>query len=212
MKNKNALDSELEIMARSMDTKPSRSREKKRSMPRGLLGKTYWDMQFSRAVAIIEDWGYDVEQKTGVVERVELGGVKTIYINSACHPETRFYTLLHEIGHVLIRKDWGRFSKHYPNYLESPDGHVDGRRERRKSYRIGLIAEEIEAWKRGRNFAERHGLYVDHLKYDSDANAALMSYIDWIAEISQAQVQASRKAAKTRATAKTRQGRKGTGR
>lgn len=200
---KNTLDSELKTMAR-MGTKLSRSREKKRSMPRGLMGKAYWDLQFARAAAIIEDWGYDVEQKTGVVERVELGGVKTIYINSACHPETRFYTLLHEIGHVLIRKDWGRFSKHYPNYLESPDGHVDGRRERRKSYRIGLIAEEIEAWKRGRNFAERHGLYVDHLKYDSDANAALMSYIDWIAEISQVQVQASRKAAKTRATAKSR--------
>lgn len=193
---------DLETAARFRSVKMSTVRVKKRSMPRGLMGKAYWDLQFARAVDIIDDWGYEVEQKTGVVERVELGGVKTIYINSACHPETRFYTLLHEIGHVLIRRDWKRFSKHYPNYLEGPDGHVDGRRERRKSYRIGLIAEEIEAWKRGRNFAERHSFYVDPLKYDSDANAALMSYIEWIAAISQTQAKAGRKAAKVRKTRK----------
>lgn len=189
---------DLETMAKFMGIKMNGQREKKRSMPRGLIRKPYWDMQFQRVVGIIEDWGYEVEQKTGVQERVELGESKTIYINSACHPETKFYTLLHEVGHILIRRDWKRFSKHYPNYLDCPDTAADGRREKRKSYRIGLIAEEIEAWKRGRNFAERHDLYIDIYKYDHDANSALMTYIEWVADVSQRQAAAGRKAAKSR--------------
>jgi hypothetical protein len=172
--------------------------EKKRSMPRGYLGKAFWDRQFKEAQEIIEDWGYDIDLRPGARDQVALGEVKTISINSSCHPETKFYTLLHEIGHILIRRDWKRFSKDYPNYLDGPDAAVDGRRERRKSYRIGLIAEEIEAWKRGRKFADRNQLYVDPLKYDTDANSALMSYIEWIADISSTQSKAARKAAKTR--------------
>lgn len=172
--------------------------EKKRSMPRGYLGKAFWDRQFKEAREIIEDWGFEVDLRPGARDQVALGEVKTISINSSCHPETKFYTLLHEIGHILIRRNWKRFAKDYPNYLEGPDTPVDGRRERRKSYRIGLIAEEIEAWKRGRAFADRNQLYVDPLKYDTDANAALMTYIDWIADISHTQAKAGRKAAKTK--------------
>jgi len=179
-------------------------RERKRLHPRGALCKDFWTRQFREVEELLQDWGYDVEQKTRVTERVELGEVKTIYINSATHPETKFYTLLHEVGHVLIRKDWKRFAKHYPNYTVDPNEPHDSRRERRKSYRIGMLAEEIEAWKRGRNFADRHQLYVDPLKYDADANAALMTYVSWIAEISQAQARAGKAAAASRKKAKRR--------
>ena len=179
-------------------------------MPRGYIRKPYWDMQFRRVQDIVEDWGYDIELSTGADDRVELGESKTIHINSACHPETKFYTLLHEVGHILVRKDWKRFSKNYPNYLDGPDAGVDGRRERRKSYRIGVIAEEIEAWKRGRAFAERNDLYIDVYKYDHDANTALMGYVDWISAISRTQAQAARKSAKTKRAKKSPRSKKGT--
>jgi len=204
-KNKNEfVDNELKDIATFMGMRLSTLPEKKRSMPRGYLGKAFWDRQFREVQEIIEDWGYEIDLHPGARDQVALGEVKTISINSSCHPETKFYTLLHEIGHILVRRDWKRFSKIYPNYLDGPDAAVDGRRERRKSYRIGLIAEEIEAWKRGRNFADRNSLYVDPLKYDHDANTALMTYIEWIADISSTQAKAGRKAAKTRATTKNR--------
>ena len=173
-------------------------REKKRVLPRGALRRPFWDKQFRDVQDIIEDWGFEVELGTRVTERVELGEVKTIYINSATHPETRFYTLLHEVGHILIRKNWKRFIRHYPNYMQDPNEPHDSRREKRKSYRIGMLAEEIEAWKRGRNFADRHKLYVDPLKFDADANTALMSYVSWISDISQAQAAAGKRSAKAR--------------
>jgi hypothetical protein len=191
------IDKELSTVARFMGIRLT-PREKKRSMPRGYLGKPFWDRQFREAQAIIEDWGYDIELSTGAHDRVELGESKTIHINSACHPETKFYTLLHEVGHILIRRNWKRFAKNYPNYLDDPHAGVDGRRERRKSYRIGVIAEEIEAWKRGRAFSERNDLYIDIYKYDHEANKALMTYVDWIAGISRTQARAGRKAAKTK--------------
>lgn len=189
---------DLETMAIFMGVKIPTEKEKKRSMPRGTLTSGYWNMQFQRVVELVDDWGYEVELHPGARDRVELGESKTIYINSSYHPETKFYTLLHEVGHILIRRNWRKFAMNYPNYLDGPETAVDGRRERRKSYRIGLIAEEIEAWKRGRAYAERHGLYVDMFKYDSDANTALMTYIDWIASISRTQAKAGRKAAKVR--------------
>jgi len=186
-------------MARALRIIPHEP-ERRRSIPRSSFRKEYWNDQFNTVKEIVEEWGYDVIAYTKAQEHVDIGGDKTIHINSSCHPETRFYTLLHEVGHILVRRDWKRFSRDYPNYLDSPYIAVDGRREKRKSYRIGLIAEEIEAWKRGRNFAQRRKLYVDPLKYDFDANAALMSYINWISDISRNQVLAGRKAAKTRAT------------
>lgn len=192
------IEEELTTVARFLGTRLGSSPEKKRSMPRGYLGKAFWDRQFREVVEIIDGWGYEVELSTGAHDRVELGESKTIHINSACHPETKFYTLLHEVGHIIVRKDWKRFSKNYPNYLDGPDIGVDGRREKRKSYRIGVIAEEIEAWKRGRSFAERHDLYIDVYKFDHDANNALMTYIEWVADISQVQAKAGRQAAKTR--------------
>lgn len=185
-------------IARYLKLAPAQA-DLKRSMPRGTLRKDFWDRQFAQVEALIEPWGYDVVLYSGAYERVDLGA-KTVHVNSACHPETKFYTLLHEVGHILIRKDWKRFSMAYPNYLDSPDGAVDGRRQRRKTYRIGLIAEEIEAWKRGRAWAERQGMYIDMFKYDSDANSALMSYIEWIAGVQKQQTRAGRKAAKVRKT------------
>ena len=202
------IEQELGTLARFMGVRFPAPREKKRSMPRGILGKSFWDRQFREVEDVIDGWGYEVVLSTGAHDRVELGESKTIHINSACHPETKFYTLLHEVGHIMVRKDWKRFSKNYPNYLDGPDAGVDGRREKRKSYRIGVIAEELEAWKRGRTFADRHALYVDPLKYDHDANTALMTYIDWIADISQTQAKAGRQAAKTRQSRK-KKGKKG---
>ena len=200
-------EEQLTTIARIVGAMPIQ-RERKRLHPRGALGKDFWNRQFHEVEELLEDWGYDVEQKTRVTERVELGEVKTIYINSATHPETKFYTLLHEVGHILIRKDWKRFIKHYPNYIGSPNEPHDSRREKRKSYRIGMLAEEIEAWKRGRNFADRHKLYVDPLKFDADVNASLMTYISWIAEISQAQARAGKASAAARKKAKKIRARK----
>jgi hypothetical protein len=191
---------DLNVFAGFMGLANTLSRAKKRSLPRGWIKPVTWNTQFKIVENHIEDWGYEVELRPGTHDRVELGESKTVYVNSSCHPETRFYTLLHEVGHIIIRKRWKKFSAAHPRYLDHPDHGMDSRRERSKAYLIGLLAEEIEAWAQGLKFARRLGLFVDMYKFDNDKNSALMTYVDWVAEITTTQKKAGRIAAKNRKT------------
>lgn len=160
--------------------------------------RTFWEAQIERLVEDIEDMGYDVTQETKAQDRVELAD-RTIFINRTKHAESRFYTLLHEIGHILIRKGWKRFRSYYPSYPEKPYDGIDRRSERSRSYHVALIAEEIEAWRRGLDFARRRKYFVDPLKYDRESSEAVHSYFSWVSGITSRSKQAGAKAAKTRA-------------
>jgi hypothetical protein len=119
--------------------------------------------------------GYAVDFKPDVEDRCDFQE-KKIYINSRKHAETRFYTLLHEIGHACIyRYSAKSFAQDYPMFYQ----HSDGRVERSRAYKVSIIAEELEAWRRGRNIARKKGLYVNDEKYDSVVTESIMTYIDW---------------------------------
>lgn len=119
--------------------------------------------------------GFNVEFSPGVEDRCDFQE-KKIYINSRKHAETRFYTLLHEIGHAAIyRYSSVSFARDYPMFYQFSDGRV----ERSYAYRVSTVAEELEAWRRGRNIARKKGLYVNDEKYDSIVTESVMSYINW---------------------------------
>ena len=50
-----------------------------------------------------------------------------------------------------------------------------------KAYRVSIVAEEIEAWKRGRRLAKKLGHRVDDKKFDKMISENVMTYIDWAA-------------------------------
>ncbi len=138
--------------------------------------KEFWNYQFS----VVSDWlvkkGYMVALDTDVEDQVHIDE-HIVQIDSRQHSESRFYTLLHEAGHVLIRQGWRQFHADHPMYASS----ADGRSVRSRAYRVSLIAEECEAWKRGRRLAKRFGLYVYDKKYDQISTDCLMSHIEWAA-------------------------------
>jgi len=202
---------DLNTMAQFLGLTPPAGVQARRSVPRGRLRPEFWRAQFDAVVAQLEEWDYEVELRPGAQDSVELGFSKTITINSSAHPETRFYTLLHEAGHVMIRRRWRRFSDAHPRYLDHPDRGVEPQRRRSKAYRIGLIHEEIEAWSQGLRLAQRMGLFVDPVKFDSDKNDALMTYVIWAGEIWRTQRQASLGSARAR-RAEVASGRTGKGR
>tara|TARA_B100000214_G_scaffold134825_1_gene95912 strand:- start:602 stop:1063 length:462 start_codon:yes stop_codon:yes gene_type:complete len=137
--------------------------------------------QISFLESLLEHKGYDVTYEKDAEDRVEFE-TRTIFINSRNHPENKFYTLLHEIGHILVGEDWPTFQADHPMYVHSPEGApLDGRHERSHAYRVSLISEEIEAWKRGRRFANSLSLYIDNDKYDKHMTLNVMSYIEWAA-------------------------------
>ena len=126
----------------------------------------------------LEHLGYEVVEASDEEDRVEFGE-SVVYINSRCHPETRFYTLLHELGHVdIYENDAVEFAADHPMYYQAQDG----RTARSKAGRVSILAEEIEAWKRGRWFARNEELDLDEEKYDRHMTEALMSYINWAAD------------------------------
>ena len=101
----------------------------------------------------------------------------TITINSRQGQEVRYYTLLHECGHVLIAKDWKAFDKEHPMYASS----TDLRTAKSKAYKVSIIAEELEAWKRGRRLAKKFGHKINDTKFDDLITENVMSYIKWAA-------------------------------
>lgn len=99
---------------------------------------------------------------------------KTIFINSRSGPEMRYYTILHECGHVLVEKGWKSFDREHPMYATSSDKRIC----KSKAYRVSIVAEEIEAWKRGRRLAKRLNHKIDDSKYDKCITDNVMTYIE----------------------------------
>ena len=104
--------------------------------------------------------------------------VKEIRICSRNGVEKRLFALLHECGHALIRENWKKFSKEFPAHAEC--GH-DGRKNCSDAYRISLLEEEFEAWKRGKRLAKRLGIEIDEERYEKHKAKCLMSYVSLVA-------------------------------
>jgi len=130
--------------------------------------------QFEDIVGWATKYNVDIELGPGFEDRYE-PSEKAIYINSRLGPESRYYTLLHECGHLLIDNHWRDFDRDNPMYASSCDKRV----AKSKAYRVSIVAEEIEAWKRGRRLANRLGHFIDDEKFDKAISENVMTYIDW---------------------------------
>lgn len=166
-----------------------------------------WQTQFERLTERLDKMGYEVELETRGQDRAELAE-GTIIINSTKHAESRFYTLLHELGHILIRTGWDDYAKTYPYFNVDPLADFDRRQERSRTYQVALIAEEIEAWRVGLEYARKCRYYVDRDKYNKESSTAIHSYIKWVYSVRERANLAGQKAAKSRQEGMTRRRRR----
>ena len=135
-----------------------------------------YDKQFKEVVAWAKRYKVNVVLESGA-EDCYSPTDKKIVINSRLRPEARYYTLLHECGHLLIDKRWRSFERDNPMFAVSSDLRV----AKSKAYRVSIVAEEIEAWKCGRRLSKRLGHTIDEKKYDKMISENVMSYIEWAA-------------------------------
>ena len=142
------------------------------------MNKEAWENQIYHLSTALRGMGFEIIEETDTEDRVCFED-KAVYVNSRNFPETRFYTILHELGHIMVSENSDVYRAELPMYVHSPDVPKDGRRERGKAYQVSLIAEEIEAWKLGRRFAIAQGLWIDNDKYNKHMTDAVMSYIEW---------------------------------
>ncbi len=136
------------------------------------LTSALWNKQFNDLVQWVKKKKYSVKCYTDADDRLDFETL-TIHIDSRQHAENRFYTLLHECGHLLISNSCEQFQKDHPVYASS----TDTRKSRGKAYQVSLVAEEIEAWKRGRRLANRLKLHVNNEKFDKVMSECIMTYI-----------------------------------
>jgi hypothetical protein len=141
------------------------------------LTKEDWINQFLILSHWAEAKGYEVVLKTDGEDSVCFEN-KRILIDSRPWPESRFYTLLHECGHLLVYQNRKSFQKDHPMYAVFA---VDGRKSNSAAYKVSLVSEELIAWKKGRGLARRLGLHIDKSRYDSTMVEAVMTYIDMAA-------------------------------
>ena len=143
-----------------------------------MMTKQDWEFQIGHVEGWLAEHGYELVQATDEEDQVELAA-GVVRINSRQHPETRFYTLLHEIGHVDIYENAAaEFAADHPMYVQAEDG----RSAMSKAFRVSLLAEELEAWRLGRRLAREEGLHVDDVKYDKLMSGCVMTYINWAAD------------------------------
>jgi hypothetical protein len=133
-------------------------------------------IQMAFLECVLERKGFTVKYVKDIEDCVEFTE-QIVYINSRNHPENRFYTMLHELGHVIIGEDEVAFEADNPMYVHSKSR--ENASPRSHAYRVSLISEEIEAWKQGRRFAKALGFYVDDNKYNKHMTKYVMTYIDW---------------------------------
>jgi|TARA_Y100000310_G_C20666241_1_gene807644 hypothetical protein len=118
--------------------------------------------------------GHQVEFQRELVDQLCYDD-KTIYIHTRQGIENQLYSLLHECGHLLIYLGSEGFKKDYPMYAYA----ATTRQKKTKKWKVSVIGEEFEAWKRGRKLAERLNIPVDKKKYDLAMTEAMMSYFRW---------------------------------
>ena len=139
----------------------------------GYMAKEDWNYQFAEVENWLNSKGYEVVLETDVDDKI-VWDTKQVFINSRNHPETRYYTLLHECGHLLISQGAKQWSKDVPMYASVEDLRV----EKSKAYRVSLVAEEIEAWKRGRRLGKRFKHFINDEKYDKQITECVFGYIE----------------------------------
>ena len=117
--------------------------------------------------------GYHVELERDGEDAIDRPG-KFVSINSTRSLETQLHVILHEAGHLLVEKS-DKITNGIPEVLNKYS-------EKSKIHKTFTVIEEIEAWKRGLNLANRLGIKINKEKWNKDVARAIYKYMVWATE------------------------------
>lgn len=91
--------------------------------------------------------------------------------------ESQLHVMLHELGHFLIEEDGEvQVIRRFPNGYVKINNDLPGRGVLHK---VDVVAEEFEAWERGRRLAEDLQIALDRQAFDETRAKYLQSYFKW---------------------------------
>ena len=115
------------------------------------------------------NYGIDVEYGD---ENAYLINDKRIEICKNQNAKSKYYTLLHEAGHVYLRSK-KEFAADFPLN--------ESRIFRRcKKHRMEVLREEFEAWRVCVDLAEENGLLMEKQILNAMRDKYMLQYIDWV--------------------------------
>ena len=142
---------------------------KKRLFESGIDEVTNW----------VDNKGYSIEFSYCVQDEYRPGD-NTITISSRQGVEKQLYSLLHECGHLILFNNEKLYEKKYPSSTKMAYCSSNKRLERSPKYKVDILAEEIDAWRKGKDLAKRLEIYIDEDKYYSVMSDCVYTYIKFI--------------------------------
>jgi len=102
-----------------------------------------------------------------------------VTITSTLSRKPKIYSLLHECGHVILYN-----SSDYLKKYKSVDigDNQDQRHAKSLIFRYKKLAEEMEAWNEGYKLAQKLGIKISKVAYDTYAAPWIHSYIRAVAD------------------------------
>jgi len=103
---------------------------------------------------------------------------KVITISLRQGSENRLYALLHECGHLILGNNETLYAKKYPSSMKMAYCNNNNKRlERSAKYKVDILTEEIDAWRKGKDLANRLEIYIDEDNYYSIMARCVYTYI-----------------------------------
>ena len=93
-----------------------------------------------------------------------------IIIDNSKRKEWQLYALLHEAGHVILRKNKEAHQKAFPMSEHKRD--TIGKR-------IDILREEVMAWERASRLSKELQIQVHTEKWNKQRTSSLMEYVRW---------------------------------
>ena len=139
---------------------------------------------FESGIEELIEWtnkkGYDIEFDYCVQDEFRPDD-KMITISTRQGREKQLYSLLHECGHLILQNNDDLYSAKYPSSAKMANYNSNRTLERSEKYKVDVMAEEIDAWRKGKDLAKRLGVYVDEDNYYSTSTKCLYTYIKSLA-------------------------------
>lgn len=133
--------------------------------------KRKYDRSWKKLIEYCRENDLDVETQPGCFDEIIVED-RSIRINTRYRIDQQVFTLAHEIGHWLIRRDPHLFQKNFPARARKSNKQL----LRTKAYKYQTIKEEIEAWKRGKQLLKRLDAYFDEIEYERTEAKCVLTY------------------------------------
>jgi len=139
---------------------------------------------FESGIEELIEWtnkkGYDIEFDYCVQDEFRAGD-RMITISTRQGREKQLYSLLHECGHLILQNNENLYNDKYPSSAKMAYCLSNKRLEESSKYKVDVMAEEIDAWRKGKDLAKRLDIYIEEDNYYSVSTKCLYTYIKSLA-------------------------------